>query len=1036
LSIGRRFGVAVSAIATLLCAWPAAAATVERLNLDLKPLILKAADSPAQFAVPVPHRVSAASAGHWSSAHGVATWSYAVSVPGAVSLSFHAARAALPAGATLVVEGERTTTGYGAADIHLGQLWSRVQPGAALQFTLSVPAAARAQVLFEITSLQVGYRSLGPGASDHPYYRELREKKATTASGNSSCVVNYECKVAPGNAAPAAATVALLVANQFQCTGTLINDVPGDNTPYVLSARHCITGQVDVADDPMAAAEATTVYWDATSACGATLGSIYDPSIPMQAGAQTMVEQQDAWLIRLDVNPVVSDAQFAGFDASGGAVTGGYTVHHAEGFDKQFTAWFGQAAKSSLVAGFAPFLETVNQTGNIGSGASGSAFYDSNNRLVGSLTYGRDTNDATGYQSCPVASPQAPNGSNGVADFTALAAVWTSVSDTTSATGTTTIKSVLDPQNTGTLTVPSAPAAAVSLGASAGAQVYGQPLTLTWSASGASQCTPGGGLAGDGWSGSQAAAGSLTLTEGTSAASLTYTLVCSYAGNRTARASVTVIWEGPAPVVTLNATPAAVWTTRPVTLSWTSNVTPCALAGGTLALTGLASSGSTTTTATAAGDVTYTLTCGSASNPGVTATLVQYADPNVIFEANGTDRLVGETFLLQWQSFADTCVALGGAPGDGWAGNTFSGGSTLGSFAPYVTGAGTYTYTLSCTSGTLSLQQNLTVTFENNAPYVTASLSANSVAYSNSPADYLTLSWNSNLSSCTTVANPALVTYMTNDPLGANNAAQGSQTLGPQQSGSYTLTVTCTSQNQQTSVSSTPLTLTVTPPAPPTASLTLNPTAVVAGETFTVSWTSTGAAYCSRAGGLPGDSWATASAPAAGSASEVAAAGAFTFGLTCYSIDPATAPVSLATPLTIGTLDETLSSNLTSVTTGGAFTLSWSAPGATQCTASGGGANGAPWEGALDDSGTVTQTATTPGTFEYTLTCGINNDEVTQAVTIKVVTATNASSGAGGGGGGDLGLLELVALGTLLARRRRRGTHPQGPAGPSRRPEG
>ena len=1015
--MGRRVGIAGCAIVALLCARTGAAAAVERLNLDLKPLIRAASVSEAQFAVPVPHRVSAARNGSWSVAHGVATWSYAVSVPGAVSLSFHAARVTLPAGASLLVRGERTTTAYGAPDVHRGQLWSRVQPGAALQFTLSMPAAARAQLVFEIASLQVGYRALGPGVADHPYYRQLRDKTGA-ASGNSSCVVNYECKVTAANTPAGAATVALLVANQFQCTGTLINDVPGDNTPYVLSARHCITGQVDVADDPVAAAEATTIYWDATTACAAKLASIYDPGIPMQAGAQTLVEQQDAWLIRLDVNPVVSDAQFAGFDATAGAVSGGYTVHHAEGFDKQFTAWFGQAAKSTLVTGFAPFLETVNQTGNIGSGASGSALYDQNNRLVGSLTYGRDTNDASGYQSCPVSAPQAPNGSNGVADFTALAAVWNSASDTSSATGTTTLKSVLDPQDTGTLTMPSAPAAAVSLGASAGAQVYGQPLTLTWSASGASACTPGGGLAGDGWSGSLAAAGNFTLTEDSAAATTIYTLTCSYAGNRTARASVTVIWEGPAPVVVLSATPAAVWTTRPVTLTWTSNVTPCALAGGTLALTGLPGSGSTTTSATAGGDVTYTLTCGTASNPGVTATLVQYADPNVIFEANGTDRLLGETFLLQWQSFADTCVALGGAPGDGWAGNTFTGSST-GTFAPYVTAAGTYTYTLGCSAGSLSLQQNLTVTFENNAPYVTAALGASSVAYSNSPADYLSLSWNSNLSTCTTVASPAFVTTLTNDPLGASNTAQGAQTLAPQQSGNFTITVTCTSQNQQTSISSTPMTLTVTPPAAPTANLTLNPTAVVAGETFTVSWTSTGAAYCNRTGGLPGDTWATPGGAAAGTVSEAATQGQFTFGLSCYSIDAATAPVSIATPLTIGALTETLSSNRSSVTTGDAFTITWSAPGATLCSASGGGANGAPWSGSLDASGSVTQTATTAGSFDYSLTCSINNDAVTQDVTIKVTAPTSPSPGGSGGGGGSLGWLELATLVTLIRRRRR-----------------
>ena len=186
-----------------------------------------------------------------------------------------------------------------------------------------------------------------------------------------------------------------------------------------------------------------------------------------------------------------------------------------------------------------------------------------------------------------MAPPPAPDGTNGVADFTALAAVWNATGDIYSSTGAVTIKSVLDPQNSGTVVVPSAPASAVSFGASTTTQVYGLPLQLTWSASNATQCTASGGLAGDGWSGSLPAAGSQSLTESASTGPTTYTLDCSYPGARTAKASVSVTWEGPAPVVSLVATPAAVWTTRPVTLSWTSNVTPCSLNGGTLALTNL-----------------------------------------------------------------------------------------------------------------------------------------------------------------------------------------------------------------------------------------------------------------------------------------------------------------------------------------------------------------------------------------------------------------------------------------------------------------
>ena len=254
--------------------------------------------------------------------------------------------------------------------------------------------------------------------------------------------------------------MALTVANQFQCTGSLINDIPGDNTHYLLTARHCETGQLGGGD--LTAAQNVTVYWDATSACGTTAGSIYDGTVQTQTGAQTIVEQQDAWLLKLDVSPVVSDAQFAGFDASGGTVNGGYSIQHAEGYDKQFTAWFGQAAvlQQSDVLGstLSNFLETVNQTGNIGPGASGSGLFDQNDHLVGLLTLGRETSDPSGYGSCPATTPSAPNGTNGVADFTSLAAIWHSTADNSSTTGSATLQSVLDPANTGTLVAPSLPA--------------------------------------------------------------------------------------------------------------------------------------------------------------------------------------------------------------------------------------------------------------------------------------------------------------------------------------------------------------------------------------------------------------------------------------------------------------------------------------------------------------------------------------------------------------------------------------------------
>ena len=515
---------------------PATAVAVVRT--DLAALIRAAADSPVQFAVPVPHAASTATSGSWSVAGGVATWHYALQVPTAVSLSFHAVGSALPASATLLVSGGQATTSYRAQDLHRGELWSRIHAGDTLELTLTVAAADRDQARLQIVSVQAGYRAIGPGVRDHAAYRHLVPTGGP--SDPSSCVTNFECKVTAGNAAPSAATAALIIENLYQCTGTLINDVPGDNHPFMLTARHCETGRLG-GGNPDAAA-GVTVYWNATSACGAPLGSVYDGTLRSQTGARTVVEQQDAWLLELDSSPVVAEVQFAGFDASGAPVEGGYSIHNAQGRDQQIVGWFATAfawsASDDLGTGYVSnFLQTVNQSGNIGPGASGGGFFDGQDHLVGSLSLGRKSQDASGYGACPVTPSPVPNGSNGVADFTALAAVWSSTADRTSSTGGATLKSVLDPAGTGVRVVPSMPASMVAAGGAPApaprisfnptSVIAGQSFTAAWSASNAANCTLSGGIPGGAWGGStQSVPASGSLTESGPAGSYSFGLVC------------------------------------------------------------------------------------------------------------------------------------------------------------------------------------------------------------------------------------------------------------------------------------------------------------------------------------------------------------------------------------------------------------------------------------------------------------------------------------------------------------------------------
>src|SRR6202034_138871 len=182
----------------------------------------------------------------------------------------------------------------------------------------------------------------GHATPDHPHYRQLVSQSMSA----STCTLNYSCQATTTNQGPANATVAIIVNNEIQCTGTLLNDTQSDGTPYVLTARHCENGELG-GGEPQAAAS-VSVYWDAVTPCGQGLASIYDGAAVTQLNAVTVVEQQDAWLIRLFDPPAAADAYYAGWDATGGVFSNGYSIHHALGFDKQYVEWYGQAITENI----------------------------------------------------------------------------------------------------------------------------------------------------------------------------------------------------------------------------------------------------------------------------------------------------------------------------------------------------------------------------------------------------------------------------------------------------------------------------------------------------------------------------------------------------------------------------------------------------------------------------------------------------------------------------------------------------------------
>ena len=998
-----RLGILGGAVVLLcLCRAVLAATAQDVLSVDLSPLIDQSAQYPTRFAVDLPHPVSMADAGSWTENGGLSTWTFSIRVPTAVSMSFHAALVNFPAGAVLKVIGANGASAiYRAQDIARSGLWSRPLPGDSLLLSMTVDTAARAQAVLDIESFQAGYRSLGAGVPDNAHYRRLMRKATQTTN----CTVNYACEVNSANQGPGGATVAVVVGGVVQCTGTLLNDTSDDGTPYVLTARHCENGKLG-GGDPGAAAN-VTVYWDAVTPCGSALGSIYDGDTITQTGATTMVEQQDAWLIRLDGPPAANDAYYAGWDATGGVFSGGYSIHHALGYDKQLVDWYGQPTLqtfpgATLQLGYAStFWGVVNSVGSVGAGASGGALFDPNSHAVGSGTLAQLVSGPNTAGVCPVASPPAPSPSTVTALYTALSGVWSSNADTTSSTGTATLQSVLDATNTGKLVDGGMGFLPVALTINQTSPSTGQPVSLTWNAPGAQSCTASGGLSGDGWAGSLAASGTIALTEQTGG-EVAYTIRCT-AANQVGSASVSIDWQFvPASVNITGSGPTAA-AGREVLLQWSANVQPCTASGG---ISGdgwagtKASNGSQNVLASVIGNVTYTLSCGTGARTASNQYTITVVAPSVgTINNDANDLIAGQAVNLQFGA-GGSCVASGGADGDGWAGPlaTSSGDSGPLGYSRSVTEtvAGTYTYTVTCSgagaTAALSATASITLTFTNTTPVVAVAISPPSAEVYTDPGatsanSDVNLSWTSNVRPCVvSTVGPGNTQYTA--PGGM--APLPTDTLLESQAvaGAYTYTVTCGSGPNQAQGSASATYYTNAP------AVTLNvPSVLPLGVPATVSWVYN--VYpCTGTGGQGGDGWSGGPKTAnfAGIVYQTvteSATGAVTFGITCGSgAQTAQAQVTA----TVVAPQVSITATPSSLPVDGVAELTWSS-NLGFCTSSitPGGAGG--W-GNPEPTGSLQISATVAGTYTYAIDCQGVQASTQVTFTGSLVTLTASASSA------------------------------------------
>jgi trypsin-like peptidase/fibronectin type III domain protein len=172
----------------------------------------------------------------------------------------------------------------------------------------------------------------------------------------------------------------------FLCTGTLLNNLAQDQTPYFLTANHCV--------DRQAVAQTVEVYWFyQTTSCNSGVLRNWVHSPP---GANLLATQgsNDFCLLRLQHN------------APGGAFFSGWTsvvqplganvfaLHHPDGYIPPSANSYLRRSTGSIISTNENCLNLVNgyeidwTSGSAEPGSSGSGLWNSNGYLVGVLSCG------------------------------------------------------------------------------------------------------------------------------------------------------------------------------------------------------------------------------------------------------------------------------------------------------------------------------------------------------------------------------------------------------------------------------------------------------------------------------------------------------------------------------------------------------------------------------------------------------------------------------------------------------------------------
>ena len=354
-------------------------------------------DIPFRFAFGHPVNITTNNNGNWTTlSNGDRVWMLEIESKGALSINLTFSDYYLPEGAELFIYSADRTYKIGALT-HFNnkshrQLGTAPIPGDKIIIEYFEPSDVAFQGALEIETVAHAYRDIFKMAENF--------EKGFGDAG--SCNNNVVCPEA-GNWENQVRSVALITLGNGTrfCSGSLLNNVTNDKTPYFLTANHCTQGQTvstmvfvfnyqsDICDPGGTGNDGELTQ----SVSGATL--LQHTNTPGPGSSTDPMDTDMAFLLLSETPPDSYNVFFSGWDNSGIIPASTVCIHHPSGdvkkisFDNespQITGYFDLTGNGGGTTDW----RIVNwDDGTTEGGSSGSPLFNDNKQVIGQLHGGQ-----------------------------------------------------------------------------------------------------------------------------------------------------------------------------------------------------------------------------------------------------------------------------------------------------------------------------------------------------------------------------------------------------------------------------------------------------------------------------------------------------------------------------------------------------------------------------------------------------------------------------------------------------------------------